>query len=698
MAAGSLGEEITTNLLKCMICYEAYTNPRVLPCQHTFCYGCLQQHIRIQNQQHEDATRRAFLTSTYIKCPTCREQVLVPHNGVDGFRHDFKVARIAEIIRSTESCHQVAQQRDCEVCTVSGGVEIASTNYCSTCARYFCSACSHRHRTKAVFADHKLAKLSQDPDREDACDVHKHEKLEYFCQSCLVSICGLCAMTDHDTHDVMDLTKCMENYRNEIKRLGTLLSHQQGNLASSMAKLNACEKQLQQAHATSTAALSQRVEELVADIKEQERHLRVTLKGRLAIENEAVKLDKDKIEFRIVTVRHLQDIASTLMVNGVNPRNITAYDELIEKIRNTLTDNIDPTCQINNDEGNTDGHVTSDNEKVCSQFAASEQHVQLGKIIQFKMLEGKRSNINVEINAQEEQIRPQSALHPSVYAVSGLPRVKFLFRFGRNGDGPGEFNSPRDVAIAPDGCMLIADTHNNRIQVFDHLGNWVKVIGEGQVKPWGLAVTAEGNIAVTDALTHTVKILNRNGKFLHQFGDFACPCGIACGDDGQLVVTDFFSKSASIHDSQGAMIKQFTARTNSDTYNSGASRVTVDKDGRIIISDIANHSIKIFDKGGKILQDVSRSKCLESPQGVATDDAGHIIVADGKSNQIVMLAPNGKFLKHLLPKQDKVKDPTALTLSPSGVLVVTQSRHDRVRVYQLSNHSCALVLSVPRNK
>ena len=34
---------ITDDLLNCLICTEPYKNPKVLPCQHTFCSDCLER-------------------------------------------------------------------------------------------------------------------------------------------------------------------------------------------------------------------------------------------------------------------------------------------------------------------------------------------------------------------------------------------------------------------------------------------------------------------------------------------------------------------------------------------------------------------------------------------------------------------------------------------------------------------------------
>ena len=47
-----------------------------------------------------------------------------------------------------------------------------------------------------------------------------------------------------------------------------------------------------------------------------------------------------------------------------------------------------------------------------------------------------------------------------------MPDGTFLTAFGTAGDGPGEFNHPIAVAVAPDGAVYVADYGNNRVQLW----------------------------------------------------------------------------------------------------------------------------------------------------------------------------------------------------------------------------------------
>ncbi|MDW8275139.1 MAG: 6-bladed beta-propeller, partial [Candidatus Nitrosocaldus sp.] len=87
----------------------------------------------------------------------------------------------------------------------------------------------------------------------------------------------------------------------------------------------------------------------------------------------------------------------------------------------------------------------------------------------------------------------------------------FLFKFGREGSGDGEFMFPNGVAVDSNGNIIVADTFNNRIQVFDSNGNFLfkfgrEGSGDGEFMfPTGVA--ARGDVlAVVDTGNNRVQL------------------------------------------------------------------------------------------------------------------------------------------------------------------------------------------------
>jgi len=57
-----------------------------------------------------------------------------------------------------------------------------------------------------------------------------------------------------------------------------------------------------------------------------------------------------------------------------------------------------------------------------------------------------------------------------------LPNGKLAFKFGRSGQGPGEFGNPTDVGVFPDGRLMVVDGANRRLQWFSPSGKYEKMV------------------------------------------------------------------------------------------------------------------------------------------------------------------------------------------------------------------------------
>lgn len=56
---------------------------------------------------------------------------------------------------------------------------------------------------------------------------------------------------------------------------------------------------------------------------------------------------------------------------------------------------------------------------------------------------------------------------------------KYLFEWGSKGNAPGQFNLPHAIDIDLDGNLYVADRENNRIQMFDPNGIFIRLRTDG---------------------------------------------------------------------------------------------------------------------------------------------------------------------------------------------------------------------------
>jgi len=134
------------DITECSICTEVYTDPRVLPCVHTYCLKCLETMSRDRRPGDK------------LACPLCRKEFIVPDNGVSDLPKNFFVASFLQIkeLSSVES-----KTSPCEAC--SGGEESESevqnvaSVYCVECQMKLCRSCERAHRGLKLTRSHKLA-------------------------------------------------------------------------------------------------------------------------------------------------------------------------------------------------------------------------------------------------------------------------------------------------------------------------------------------------------------------------------------------------------------------------------------------------------------------------------------------------------------------------------------------------------------
>ncbi len=159
---------------------------------------------------------------------------------------------------------------------------------------------------------------------------------------------------------------------------------------------------------------------------------------------------------------------------------------------------------------------------------------------------------------------------------------------GEYGPGPLQFNCPRQVWVASDGFVFVADSGNDRVQVLTPDLSLDLVVGEGQVR------SPEGVCANADVIV------------------------VSQRRDGLLV----FRR----HD--GALLRKFGSRgTNDDDLDHPTELCFMNSDRHVAVVDVGSERVSVFSLDGMFIRHVGEG-VLEAPCGVAASAHDELIVPD----------------------------------------------------------------------
>jgi len=250
-----------------------------------------------------------------------------------------------------------------------------------------------------------------------------------------------------------------------------------------------------------------------------------------------------------------------------------------------------------------------------------------------------------------------------------------------------QLNDPVGVAADTAGNLFIADTGNNRIRMVDTAGTITTVAGTGTAGfsgdsgpatnaqlsgPSGVAVDGAGNLFIADTTNQRIRTVDATGTITTVAGtgnsgfsgdgrpaisaQLADPVGVAVDPAGHLFIAD--TGNNRIRKVQAAGTITTVAGTGAGGFSgdggrakraqlSGPSGVAMDPAGNLFIADVGNNRIRTVDTAGTITTVAgtgsdtfsgdgkpATSAQLYSPNGVAVDPAGNLLIADAFGNRI----------------------------------------------------------------
>ena len=227
----------------------------------------------------------------------------------------------------------------------------------------------------------------------------------------------------------------------------------------------------------------------------------------------------------------------------------------------------------------------------------------------------------------------------------------------------GTFCEPWAVAVSPDGQWIyVADTWNHRIQKLSADGTPVKAWGTPNYDPsskepfglWGprsIIVDAQGHVIVADTGNKRILVYDADGNFISQLGEggtavgqFDEPIGMTIDTRGNLFVADTWNQRIQVFapttdlTSYVSSVQWDVAGWNSQSLDN-KPYLAADQHDHIFATDPDSFRVLEFTTSGNFVHTWGEyglsSTNFGMPSGISVDSQGRIWVSDMANNRII---------------------------------------------------------------
>jgi len=325
MAGQRATEKELDDMTECSICTEVFTDPRVLPCIHTFCLKCLLNYGKDRPPGDD------------MPCPLCRKEFTIPNDGLSGMQKNFFMEKLlhARKLSTGHETHHIP----CDVCSSEGSYQLGNlvtfyhtgnesvkpaSMYCVQCGQNYCDQCSQYHRKMKSSSSHTQVDIGKESKSAEMasklsaniCDQHKGKEIELFCRKCNVAVCMMCVITAHRTHDCLDIETVSRDLRKLVLSDSSKISELWRNTDEVLQRLEKEKNELIRRFAGVADEINTAADKLIAAVENDRQKLLAEVESIRTKQIKQLETAKQEVERHKTALESFRQYSETMLSSG----------------------------------------------------------------------------------------------------------------------------------------------------------------------------------------------------------------------------------------------------------------------------------------------------------------------------------------------------------------------------------------------
>ena len=659
-----------TSYVTCQLCSNIFTDPRLLPCMHSFCFKCI-----------KDETK---------SCPSCKKPFEIPEQGLQDLPRDLRKQYEVEVIEyavKIEGSSEVA----CDCCMDSS--ENKATVFCGQCCKFLCSKCKEDHLRHREKYKHKLISIGTKqedfaslfdsiPHKATNCEIHNDEVLKFFCETCNKLVCRDCLILQHNGHKYDRVEQLAEKGKKELKCLATEAETASDKLQSSISEANEMMKQITRKKESVDKLIHSECQKLSDTVEARKNALlaenkELTLHKVLALQSqeECMTNLKQSITDMSSKTRKALDLyypVELLSAQSAITSGLKSFDTEFKSLSTDLCEN-----DVVSTSFDAESLMTSIDKFgiVTKGYSLALSTVVLGSSI---LIKGVRRTLTVTVKDEKGNLYQKGQIEVAAHMSQGSENMTtYTGKDQRDGtyliditaQTVGENNldikiQNQSIQSSPFQVYVRAqrDYRNMRVSLTINLSG---------CRPYDVAVcgnklfivSTANNIMVADKDSgQLLQPITSKSKSGHQVGSSSY--GIAAQDDILYICDD---SQACVHKitTTGEYLTQIGSAGSGEGQLQGPRGLCVGHDGRLYVAEATNSRISVFKTDGTFSHHITGK--MNFQWGIAMDNMERLHVTNYNSN-VVTVYSNGIIVRQY--GHGDVNQPTGISVTADNFSIV----------------------------